>query len=319
MKPEVLKLAAELSARGEPYVLATVVWRRAVVGQGGRHRADHARPHGARMDRRRVRGADGRARGPEGDRRGHASIAVPRLARGARGAPPATGWSACRSPVRAKAPWRSTWNQCCPSPRSSRSDGPRRSPSPESDAGSAGGRSPIDDGGRIADHEAETVITTLDLARRRRRSFVVVATQGHYDEDALRARLATPAIYVGLVASAKRAGRGARLPAGPRGRRGPDRARARPRRARSRPRRDRRDRRGDPRRDRATAGRRRARLAGDAPPGASRGDRPGLRHDGRRRQRPVPHHPRRPHHLLLLRACLEAFEPDPARFQEIGS
>ncbi len=29
MKPEVLKLAAELSARGQPYVLATVVWRRA--------------------------------------------------------------------------------------------------------------------------------------------------------------------------------------------------------------------------------------------------------------------------------------------------
>ena len=29
MKPNVLKLAAELSARGEPYVLATVVWRRA--------------------------------------------------------------------------------------------------------------------------------------------------------------------------------------------------------------------------------------------------------------------------------------------------
>ena len=29
MKPEVLALASELSARGEPFVLATVVWRRA--------------------------------------------------------------------------------------------------------------------------------------------------------------------------------------------------------------------------------------------------------------------------------------------------
>ena len=29
MKPEVLRLAADLSARGEPFVLATVVWRRA--------------------------------------------------------------------------------------------------------------------------------------------------------------------------------------------------------------------------------------------------------------------------------------------------
>jgi xanthine dehydrogenase accessory factor len=36
-------------------------------------------------------------------------------------------------------------------------------------------------------------------------SFIVVATQGHYDEDALRAALATPAAYVGLVASRKRA------------------------------------------------------------------------------------------------------------------
>ena len=36
-------------------------------------------------------------------------------------------------------------------------------------------------------------------------SFIVVATQGHYDEDALRAALVTPAAYVGLVASHKRA------------------------------------------------------------------------------------------------------------------
>jgi len=37
-------------------------------------------------------------------------------------------------------------------------------------------------------------------------SLVIVATQGHYDEDALRAALATPAAYVGLIASRKRAG-----------------------------------------------------------------------------------------------------------------
>jgi xanthine dehydrogenase accessory factor len=36
-------------------------------------------------------------------------------------------------------------------------------------------------------------------------SWVVVATQGHYDEPALEAALRTPARYVGLVASAKRA------------------------------------------------------------------------------------------------------------------
>jgi xanthine dehydrogenase accessory factor len=37
-------------------------------------------------------------------------------------------------------------------------------------------------------------------------SWIVVATQGHYDEPAVEAALATPARYVGLVASSKRAG-----------------------------------------------------------------------------------------------------------------
>jgi len=37
------------------------------------------------------------------------------------------------------------------------------------------------------------------------RDFIVVATQGHYDEPALEAALATEAAYVGLVASEKRA------------------------------------------------------------------------------------------------------------------
>jgi xanthine dehydrogenase accessory factor len=37
------------------------------------------------------------------------------------------------------------------------------------------------------------------------RSYIVVATQGHFDEEALEHALATPAAYVGLVASRKRA------------------------------------------------------------------------------------------------------------------
>ena len=36
-------------------------------------------------------------------------------------------------------------------------------------------------------------------------SYLVIATQGHYDEPALEAALATPAAYIGLVASGKRA------------------------------------------------------------------------------------------------------------------
>jgi xanthine dehydrogenase accessory factor len=66
----------------------------------------------------------------------------------------------------------------------------------------------IDDRGDAVGHPGvERVLTTLDLeaAGVDERSFVVVATQGHYDEDALEQALATPAAYVGLVASQKRA------------------------------------------------------------------------------------------------------------------
>jgi xanthine dehydrogenase accessory factor len=53
---------------------------------------------------------------------------------------------------------------------------------------------------------AATVLTELDLAKAGvgPASFVVVATMGRYDEDALEAALATDAPYVGLVASARR-------------------------------------------------------------------------------------------------------------------
>ncbi len=64
----------------------------------------------------------------------------------------------------------------------------------------------VDDGG--GPHpELTNVVTLLDLARLDigERDFVVVATQGHYDEKALQAALATSAGYVGLVASNKRA------------------------------------------------------------------------------------------------------------------
>ncbi len=49
------------------------------------------------------------------------------------------------------------------------------------------------------------VIDHLQPAAIGRRAMVVVATQGHYDEEALQAALATEAAYVGVVASAKRA------------------------------------------------------------------------------------------------------------------
>jgi len=63
----------------------------------------------------------------------------------------------------------------------------------------------VDDGGSAEEHDAPSVVTSLDLGAVGAGSFVVVATQGHYDEDALARALETPAGYVGLVASRKRA------------------------------------------------------------------------------------------------------------------
>jgi len=67
----------------------------------------------------------------------------------------------------------------------------------------------VDDGGRGDDHpDLSNLLTTLDLTALAigERDFVVVATQGHYDDKALQAALATDAGYLGLVASRKRAG-----------------------------------------------------------------------------------------------------------------
>ena len=65
----------------------------------------------------------------------------------------------------------------------------------------------IDDGGDRATHPSpEIVRTSLDLAGLGigRSTAIVVATQGHYDDLALRAALATDAGYVGLVSAEKR-------------------------------------------------------------------------------------------------------------------
>ena len=66
----------------------------------------------------------------------------------------------------------------------------------------------IDDGGSADEHPLpELVRTTLDLSALGVGvgSAIVVATQGHYDDLALEAALATDAAYVGLIAGHKRA------------------------------------------------------------------------------------------------------------------
>jgi xanthine dehydrogenase accessory factor len=63
----------------------------------------------------------------------------------------------------------------------------------------------VDDGGNGADHPSGIAVRTALEIEADSNTAVVVATQGHYDEEALQAALATEAPYIGLVASAKRA------------------------------------------------------------------------------------------------------------------
>jgi xanthine dehydrogenase accessory factor len=65
----------------------------------------------------------------------------------------------------------------------------------------------VDDGGREEDHpHATDVVTTLTFPEPiDSGTTIVIATQGHFDEPALEAALATDAGYIGLVASAHRA------------------------------------------------------------------------------------------------------------------
>jgi xanthine dehydrogenase accessory factor len=76
-------------------------------------------------------------------------------------------------------------------------------------AGALGWRTAVvDEGGDAAAHPAANrTVTALDLSALPidEGTFLVVATQGHYDEPALEQALATSAGYVGLVASSKRA------------------------------------------------------------------------------------------------------------------
>ena len=63
-------------------------------------------------------------------------------------------------------------------------------------------------GARPEDFDADLVLPSLDLATASpgRDTWAVVATMGHYDEDALEAALAYPEVDVALVASERRAG-----------------------------------------------------------------------------------------------------------------
>jgi xanthine dehydrogenase accessory factor len=209
VKPEILAEAAALSARGEPFVLATVVWRRspssgkagatALITSDGRVRGwlggACAEPTVVREARRALEEGTSRLLflGPPEELAGHERDGV------------VTVPIACQS----EGAMEVHVEPVLPRPQVVAIG---RSPAaialPAMAAALGWQSAAVDDGGDPADHPgADRVVTTLDLSTAGvdERSFVVVATQGHYDETALEQALGTPAAYIGLVASAKRA------------------------------------------------------------------------------------------------------------------
>ena len=207
MKPDVLALAADLSARGEPFVLATVVWRRA--------------PSSGKEGATALITPDRKVRGWLGGACAEPTVVREALRVLGTGAPELLFLG---SPEELDAHRR---EGVVTVPIACQSEGalevyvepvlpqPQliaigRSPVATALAAMAAGlgwRSVVVDDGASPQDQAVRVLTTLDLAEAGadERSYVVVATQGHYDEDALERALATPASYVGLVASRKRA------------------------------------------------------------------------------------------------------------------
>jgi len=209
MRPDILQLTAELLDRGEPFALATVVWRRGpssgklgaqlVIFPDGRVRGwlggSCAEPTVVREALEAL--SDGKSRlmflGPEAElQSGHRDgVTLVPMACESEGALEVYLEPMLPKPhvvVIGKSPAVTTLARL---------------------AESLGWRATtVDAGGDPNDHPTGArVLTSLDFSGLRidGRTFIVVATQGHYDEDALETALATPAGYVGLVASRKRA------------------------------------------------------------------------------------------------------------------
>jgi xanthine dehydrogenase accessory factor len=203
-----LELAADLARRGQPFVLATVVWRRApssgkqgskaVILPDGTVRGwlAGACAEPTVISEARAAMADGHPRllflGPAGELDGVLRDGVVAVA------------MACESEGALEVYLEPT----LPAPHVVVIG---RSPAADTVASRAyalGWRATIVDDEGSADHpDGVPVLPSLDLAGLGvdTSTAVVVATQGHYDEDALEAALATDAGYVGLIASRRRA------------------------------------------------------------------------------------------------------------------
>jgi len=198
MKFDVLGRARELSERGEPYVLATVVWRRS--------------PSSGQVGSKALIAADGRIQGWLGGACAEPAVVAEARRALAEGSPRlmllgtpdelaaehragvVTVPIACQSEGALEV----YVEPVLPSPHLVVIG---RSPAAAALTGMAaalGWRTDL-----VGSEESLT--RGMEAAGIGGRSFVVIATQGHFDEEALERALATGAAYVGLVASVKRA------------------------------------------------------------------------------------------------------------------
>ncbi|MCQ3810007.1 MAG: XdhC family protein [Acidimicrobiia bacterium] len=219
MNVDVMARAVELRQRRQPFVLASVIWRRA--------------PSSGQQGSQAVILPDGAVRGWLGGACAEPTVIVEALACLGHGEPrllclgPSEGRDHHRDPGQGQAGDQSdglrTIAMACDSEGAMEIYLEPSLPAPQV---VVIGRTPavdaiaavataigwdaviIDDGGQSDDHEySELVRTTLDLGDLTidQATAMVVATQGHYDDVALAAALGTDAGYIGLVASAKRA------------------------------------------------------------------------------------------------------------------
>jgi xanthine dehydrogenase accessory factor len=204
---DVPKLAQDLSQRGEPFALATVVWRRG--------------PSSGQQGSKAVIQADGRVSGWLGGACAEPAVVREALRCIAEGTPklmfvgPAEeleqreGVASVPIACQSEGALEIYVEPVLPKPELV-----AVGRSPAVDALAAIGRAlgwrtvVADEGGSAADHpDADRVVTALDRleAELTERSLVVVATQGHYDETALEHALRARPAYIGLVASRRRA------------------------------------------------------------------------------------------------------------------
>ena len=209
MRPEVLALAARLAERGEPFVLATVVWSRA--------------PSSGKPGATAVITADRKIHGWIGGACAEPTVIREALTTLETGQPNLLFLGSPEELSEHERAGVLTVPIACASEGALEVYVEPVLPSPHV---VIIGRSPavdvlakmvsdlgwraaiVDDEGDAASHPGVAVVVDrldLEAAGTSAASYVIVATQGHYDEDALTAAIESGAAYVGLVASRKRA------------------------------------------------------------------------------------------------------------------